>query len=168
MRCRGEENHCRRASELAVHTDRGSTRILVSPFWRRIRSCALVQNHSGGLSLSRGSGPERHSSDYGDRGSMEGRSDRSPLMFGGHLPDNDDFTLSLLTNDEVVAVDQKASSSEQLFANGNQVAWVAEIPGSKAKCRRVQYRRCGRRAGACEVVRFGIAGNVRGAGPVGP
>ena len=64
---------------------------------------------------------------------MEGRSDRSPLMFGGHLPDNDDFTLSLLTNDEVVAVDQKASSSEQLFANGNQVAWVAEIPGSKAK-----------------------------------
>jgi hypothetical protein len=54
-------------------------------------------------------------------------------MFGGNLPDNDDFTLSLLTNDEVLAVDQKASSSKQLFANGNQVAWVAEIPGSKAK-----------------------------------
>jgi alpha-galactosidase len=58
---------------------------------------------------------------------------RSPLMFGGHLPDNDDFTLSLMTNDEVLAVDQKASSSKQLFANGDQVAWVAELPGSKAK-----------------------------------
>ncbi len=58
---------------------------------------------------------------------------RSPLMFGGHLPDNDDFTFSLMTNDEVLAVDQKASSSKQLFANGDQVAWVAELPGSKAK-----------------------------------
>jgi alpha-galactosidase len=58
---------------------------------------------------------------------------RSPLMFGGHLPDNDDFTLSLMTNDDVLAVDQKASASRQLFAKGNQVAWVAEMPGSKAK-----------------------------------
>jgi alpha-galactosidase len=58
---------------------------------------------------------------------------RSPLMFGGNLPDNDAFTLSLMTNDEVLATDQKASSSKQLFSNGNQVAWVAELPGSKAK-----------------------------------
>ena len=58
---------------------------------------------------------------------------RSPLMFGGNLPDNDDFTLSLMTNDEMLAVDQKASSSKQLFSNGNQVAWVAEMPGTKAK-----------------------------------
>jgi hypothetical protein len=58
---------------------------------------------------------------------------RSPLMFGGHLPDNDEFTLSLMTNDEVLAIDQKATSGKQLFANGNQVAWVAEMPDSKAK-----------------------------------
>jgi hypothetical protein len=31
---------------------------------------------------------------------------RSPLMFGGDLPSNDDFTESLITNDEVLAVDQ--------------------------------------------------------------
>ena len=31
---------------------------------------------------------------------------QSPLMFGGDLPGNDDFTLSLITNDEVLAVDQ--------------------------------------------------------------
>ena len=58
---------------------------------------------------------------------------RSPMMFGGSLPDNDSFTLALMTNDEVLAVDQKAVRSRQLFANGNQVAWVAELPGSKAK-----------------------------------
>jgi alpha-galactosidase len=58
---------------------------------------------------------------------------RSPLMFGGHLPDNDEFTLSLMTNDEVLGVNQKASSSKQLFANDNQVAWVAELPDSKAR-----------------------------------
>lgn len=58
---------------------------------------------------------------------------RSPMMFGGHLPDNHEFTLSLMNNDEVLAVDQKATSSKQLFANGNQVAWIAELPGSAAK-----------------------------------
>jgi hypothetical protein len=58
---------------------------------------------------------------------------RSPLMFGGNLPDNDDFTLGLLTNDEVLNVNQHATSSRQLFARGNQVAWVAEIAGSPAK-----------------------------------
>jgi hypothetical protein len=58
---------------------------------------------------------------------------RSPLMFGGNLPDNDDFTLALMTNDEVLTVNQKASVSKQLFSNGNQVAWMAEVPGSSAK-----------------------------------
>jgi hypothetical protein len=32
----------------------------------------------------------------------------SPLMLGNNLPDTDDWTLSLLTNDEVIAVDQDA------------------------------------------------------------
>ena len=58
---------------------------------------------------------------------------RSPLMFGGNLPDSDDFTLSLISNDEVLAVDQKATGSKELFTRDNQVAWVAELPGSPAK-----------------------------------
>jgi hypothetical protein len=58
---------------------------------------------------------------------------RSPLMFGGHLPDNDPFTLDLLTNDEVLLVNQKASASKELFTHGDQVAWVAELPWSNAK-----------------------------------
>ena len=31
---------------------------------------------------------------------------RSPLILGAELPDSDAFTLSLLTNDEVIAVNQ--------------------------------------------------------------
>ena len=37
---------------------------------------------------------------------------RSPLMFGGHLPDNDEFTLNLITNGEVLAVNQKAVAEQ--------------------------------------------------------
>lgn len=58
---------------------------------------------------------------------------RSPLMFGGNLPDNDEFTLNLMTNDEVLAMNQKGTASKQLFANGNQVAWTSDMPGSKSK-----------------------------------
>ncbi len=57
----------------------------------------------------------------------------SPLMFGGNLPDNDPFTLSLLTNDEVLAVDQHATGGRELFHRGNQVAWMADAPNSLAK-----------------------------------
>ena len=41
---------------------------------------------------------------------------RSPLMFGGNLPDNDDFTLSIITNDDVLAVNQRSTGGRQLFA----------------------------------------------------
>ena len=58
---------------------------------------------------------------------------RAPLMFGGNLPDNDAFTLCLLDNDDVLAVNQKATSSHELFTRGNQVAWVAEVAGSPAR-----------------------------------
>lgn len=54
---------------------------------------------------------------------------RSPLMFGGDLPSNDAFTLSLLTNPEVIAVDQHSSNNRQLFRTNDKVAWVADAPG---------------------------------------
>jgi hypothetical protein len=58
---------------------------------------------------------------------------RSPLILGGDLPKNDDFTLSVLTNDEVLAVNQNSANNHQLFNTNNQVAWVADVPGSKDK-----------------------------------
>ncbi|MBS1854427.1 MAG: glycoside hydrolase family 27 protein [Acidobacteria bacterium] len=54
---------------------------------------------------------------------------RSPLMFGGDLPSNDDWTLSLLNNDEVLAPLLKGSGQHQLFRNGDAVAWVSTVAG---------------------------------------
>jgi hypothetical protein len=58
---------------------------------------------------------------------------RSPLILGANLPQDDDFTLSLLTNDEILAVDQNSANNRQLFNTNNQVAWIADVPGSKDK-----------------------------------
>jgi hypothetical protein len=58
---------------------------------------------------------------------------RSPLIMGGNLPKNDDFTLALMTNDEVLAVNQNSENNRQLFNTNNTVAWVADVPGSKDK-----------------------------------
>jgi hypothetical protein len=51
---------------------------------------------------------------------------RSPLMFGGDLPSNDAWTLDLLTNDEVLAANQKGSHPRQVFARGDIVAWTSD------------------------------------------
>jgi alpha-galactosidase len=48
---------------------------------------------------------------------------RSPLMFGGDLPTSDAFTLSLLTNDEVLAVNQHGEGARQVFAATDRIGW---------------------------------------------
>jgi alpha-galactosidase len=53
---------------------------------------------------------------------------RSPLMFGGDLPSNDAFTLSLLTNPEVLAVSQHSSRGRQSYRQASTIAWTAESP----------------------------------------
>ena len=58
---------------------------------------------------------------------------RSPLIFGGDMTKMDDFTLSLITNDEVIAVDQHSTGNRQLFREGGLIAWVADVPGSRDK-----------------------------------
>lgn len=58
---------------------------------------------------------------------------RSPLILGGNLPKNDEFTLALLTNDEVLAVNQHSTNNRQLFNTNNAVAWVADVPASNDK-----------------------------------
>jgi len=50
---------------------------------------------------------------------------RSPLMFGGNLPDNDAFTLSLLTNKNVLHVLNSSTNNKQLFNKMGTVAWIA-------------------------------------------
>ncbi|HZZ27665.1 MAG TPA: hypothetical protein VFE46_06620 [Pirellulales bacterium] len=58
---------------------------------------------------------------------------RSPLIIGSNLPANDDFTLSLLTNDEVLAVDQHSSGGHELFRKDDLIAWSADVPDSGDK-----------------------------------
>ena len=58
---------------------------------------------------------------------------RSPLMMGGDLPSNDQFTLELLTNREVLAVNQHSTNNRELFARGNEITWVADVPRSSDK-----------------------------------
>jgi len=53
---------------------------------------------------------------------------RSPLMVGGDLPTSDNLTVSLLTNDEVLAVNQHATNSRQVSATGDQIVWEADGP----------------------------------------
>jgi hypothetical protein len=58
---------------------------------------------------------------------------RSPLMIGADLTKLDNFTLSLLTNDEVIAVNQKSSNNRELFCHDGFYGWVADVPGSADK-----------------------------------
>lgn len=50
---------------------------------------------------------------------------RSPLMVGCELRDNDDFTLSLLTNREVLRVLNHSHSGHQLYRNEDKIAWAS-------------------------------------------
>ncbi|MGI9071685.1 MAG: glycoside hydrolase family 27 protein [Bryobacteraceae bacterium] len=58
---------------------------------------------------------------------------RSPLMYGGDLPSNDAFSLSLLTNEEVLEVNQNGANSHQLRRVGDQIAWASDVPQSNSK-----------------------------------
>lgn len=58
---------------------------------------------------------------------------RSPLMLGADMTRMDGFTLSLLTNDEVLAVNQHSVNNRQLFRTNGLVAWTADVPGSGDK-----------------------------------
>ncbi len=53
---------------------------------------------------------------------------RSPLMHGGDMTKMDSWTLSLLTNPEVLAVNQRSAGNHQLWRRDSAVAWVADAP----------------------------------------
>ena len=53
---------------------------------------------------------------------------RSPLIFGGDLPSNDAATTALITNEEVLAVNQHSHEGHQVLEKGNVRVWEAEGP----------------------------------------
>jgi alpha-galactosidase len=58
---------------------------------------------------------------------------QSPLIFGGDLPTTDAFTLSLLTNDDVLEVDQHGSHGYPISESGDRITWLADAPDGRSK-----------------------------------
>lgn len=50
---------------------------------------------------------------------------RSPLMIGGNLPQSDEWTLSLLTNPEVLEIDQHSSDGHEVVSGDGATVWAA-------------------------------------------
>lgn len=65
---------------------------------------------------------------------------RSPLMVGAELNDNDEFTLNLLTNDEVLALLRDGRNARQVYREerynyaGEVIVWKAEDEAGAAYC----------------------------------
>jgi hypothetical protein len=53
---------------------------------------------------------------------------RSPLILGANLTLLDDATLKLLTNRDLIRIDQTATASRQVFHTGDLIAWTADLP----------------------------------------
>lgn len=53
---------------------------------------------------------------------------RSPLIFGGELRDNDEWTLSLLTNREVLRMHRESRGAKEALRQGDLIVWTAEHP----------------------------------------
>ncbi len=59
---------------------------------------------------------------------------RSPLMLGADLTKLDSSTLALLTNDEVIAVNQASSNNRQLFRRPDgEIGWIADAGDGRGK-----------------------------------
>jgi len=58
---------------------------------------------------------------------------RSPLIFGGDMTKLDAFTKAMLTNAEVLKVNQLSTNNRQVYRDKNLVVWTADVPGSKDK-----------------------------------
>lgn len=53
---------------------------------------------------------------------------KSPLMFGGDLPQNDEFTNSLLTNKDVLKMHHYSTNNRELLNDNGKVIWTADDP----------------------------------------
>jgi hypothetical protein len=51
---------------------------------------------------------------------------RSPLMFGGEMRDNDEWTLNLITNEEVLSILNNSNSNKQVYRKDDKVVWTAK------------------------------------------
>ena len=55
---------------------------------------------------------------------------RSPLMIGADLPKNDDFTLSLLQNRDIIEINKNSCGNREVYRKGNEIVWTANGAGN--------------------------------------
>ncbi len=58
---------------------------------------------------------------------------RSPLIFGGDMTKLDPLTKELLTNREMLEVNQHSENNRQLSRENNLIVWTADVPNSRDK-----------------------------------
>jgi hypothetical protein len=54
-------------------------------------------------------------------------------MMGGHMPENDPFTLSVLTNQEIIEVNQNSVNNHPVKYTDSVAVWIAGIPEKESK-----------------------------------
>jgi len=58
---------------------------------------------------------------------------RSPLIFGGDMTRLDEFTKEMLTNPEMLKVNQESTNNRQVYNEKNLIVWTADVPNSEDK-----------------------------------
>ncbi len=56
---------------------------------------------------------------------------RSPLMIDGYLPENDEFSLLLITNGDLLEINQQSKNNKVVFQNDLKSVWTATSPDEK-------------------------------------
>ncbi len=56
---------------------------------------------------------------------------RSPLVLGGNLPENRELENNLITNSEVLTVNQNGENPRQLYKNDSSMVWISNVQNSK-------------------------------------
>ena len=88
---------------------------------------------------------------------------RSPLIMGGDLRTLDDFTESMLANDEVLAVNQTSTENREVFRDNGLAAWQARASNGDAYVAIFNLRDPGAAVlpVAMNFAQFGMRGPVR-------
>jgi len=85
---------------------------------------------------------------------------RSPLMLGADLTKLDEATLALITNEEVLRVNQASAGNRELFRRDGRFGWIADVPGSKSKYVGLFNTRVGATAVPVKVSELGLGQEV--------
>ena len=85
---------------------------------------------------------------------------RSPLIMGGDLRKLDPATTALLTNDEVLAVNQRSTGNRPVVNDARQAMWTAEVPGAKARYVALFNKTDSEAAVGADLATLGLKGRV--------